>query len=277
MNAQERKQADRYLDNELTGSDRESFEKLINENGDLSRDIAFHRLLREGIRNADDKRLSDSIEKFIDYRRPAVPYPLQLTLLFLVITVAGILIWNYNEKVTGRFSLSHLLERSNFNLADTTAQTEELKSKSPVKQVPVASTGVASNTEDSITGNTDKTTEPNIVIKQDQLLVSAMIWPVRLQTEPADTGNVNDPDNARATGTEAGYEVEFWVSPVNYQGYRLSKDKLILFGIPEPDAIQLYELDEQLWLKYGSKFYHLSETTEFEPLMASVDLPSLLR
>ena len=277
MNAQERNQADRYLDKELTGSDRESFETRLKESNDLKREFNLHRLLRDGIRMADDKRISDSIEKFIDYKRPAVPYPLQLTLLFLVIMVAGILIWNYNEKVTGRFSLSHLLDRSNFTSADSAFHSEETDQLIPVKKTPAASTAITTEKEVSTDGATGMSSEPNIVIKQDQLLVSAMIWPVRLNTEPADSGNAAAGMDDRQAGPGAGYEVEFWVSPVNYQGYRLMNDKLILFGIAEPDAIQLYELDHQLWLKYGSKFFHLNKSSDFEPLMASVDLPSLLR
>ena len=46
--------------------------------------------------------------------------------------------------------------------------------------------------------------------------------------------------------------VEFWQSPIDYQGYRLNKTKLVLFGINPDEGILLTANDNQLSMQAGS-------------------------
>jgi hypothetical protein len=43
----------------------------------------------------------------------------------------------------------------------------------------------------------------------------------------------------------------------------MSKNKLLLFGIDEPDAVKLFRSNDVLYLKYGNEFFRLSNTFEF--------------
>lgn len=63
--------------------------------------------------------------------------------------------------------------------------------------------------------------------------------------------------------------VEFWESPLNYKGYKLSDNKLILFGIKESEFASLEIINKILYLRYLNSLYSLEYTTDFKPLVIS--------
>ena len=64
---------------------------------------------------------------------------------------------------------------------------------------------------------------------------------------------------------------------MNYKGYKLINDKLILFGIEEPDAVKLYSKENKLWMKYGQDFYFLEPSEDFGSLIKTNEIPSALK
>ena len=61
--------------------------------------------------------------------------------------------------------------------------------------------------------------------------------------------------------------VEIWASPINTIGYRLSKEKLVLFGFYDFKNLNLYYLDEGgLQMKYLNNTYLLECGDEFKTL-----------
>jgi hypothetical protein len=59
--------------------------------------------------------------------------------------------------------------------------------------------------------------------------------------------------------------IEFWESPVNYSGYKLSKYKLILYGLSPQFDYKIYKKDKIYYLNFQSIFYEMVETTQFLP------------
>ena len=59
------------------------------------------------------------------------------------------------------------------------------------------------------------------------------------------------------------YAIEYWHSPINYKGYKLSKNKVILFGITMQDEIALVKLDDGLFLKIQQVPYKLELNDDF--------------
>ena len=57
-------------------------------------------------------------------------------------------------------------------------------------------------------------------------------------------------------------EIEFWESPVNYKGYRLGKDKMIVFGIINQD-IKLVMMDKDLYLITLNNLYLIKPCSDF--------------
>jgi hypothetical protein len=61
------------------------------------------------------------------------------------------------------------------------------------------------------------------------------------------------------------YQVEFWKSPVNFRGYKMSKNKIVLFGLEESDGARLYSHNDNLYINFHQNFFKLEEADDFEP------------
>lgn len=61
--------------------------------------------------------------------------------------------------------------------------------------------------------------------------------------------------------------IEFWESPLNSTGYKMGKNKIILYGIHSFDMVSLEEHNNQIYLKYFNELYPLEHTTSFKPLV----------
>jgi len=61
--------------------------------------------------------------------------------------------------------------------------------------------------------------------------------------------------------------VQFWKSPLNYSGYKLSRNTLILYGLSEQFEYKIYQRDNFHYLSNETVFYRLSETQEFLPYL----------
>lgn len=58
--------------------------------------------------------------------------------------------------------------------------------------------------------------------------------------------------------------IEFWESPLNYSGYKMSKSKLIVYGLNPHFNYQLYAKNNQYFLNFEQIYYQLQETTNFK-------------
>ncbi|MCX6295511.1 MAG: hypothetical protein NTX97_05505, partial [Bacteroidetes bacterium] len=59
--------------------------------------------------------------------------------------------------------------------------------------------------------------------------------------------------------------IEFWSSPLNYKGYKMSKYKLVLYGIASAEGLKLFKLDDDIYMKSASFVYHLDAFGDFKP------------
>lgn len=62
-------------------------------------------------------------------------------------------------------------------------------------------------------------------------------------------------------------KVEFWESPLNFSGYKLSRSKLILYGMPSQLEYKLFRRVDKYFLSAQSFYYSLKETEEFLPYL----------
>jgi len=126
---------------------------------------------------------------------------------------------------------------------------------------------------------------------QDTLIVSAgdgsemvrrdvMIGSRRIKTEYERTDRNEPVSGATATdtlltaltgvkpaeGIFPEYTLEFWQNPLNYTGYRVIRDKVVLFGMAPDQPYQLRVRDGKLILASGKREFHLRESAAFAPL-----------
>ncbi|HNP98101.1 MAG TPA: hypothetical protein PKK99_03555 [Bacteroidia bacterium] len=303
---EERILIERYLSGALSGLELQQFMERLEQDHAFQQRVSFQNLLQEGIAQADDIRLEEMVASNLGYRKSRIPFGLKLIVTFLLITVLGIIVWDYvgtNSNTTPKnyFTFSFLKKEKESSSSEkpekqnTRKRTEviqETKNEESVENIPPSETNStdenssgegAPSSQDKV-NNSDSThseagASPDIVIKKDQLLMSVQIS----AAERNNTGE-NSPSKEGASATlsqnaidklnpaaglvekdqpSSNYDVEFWVSPINYRGYKLIKNKLILFGIEEPDAVKLFLMDGNLFMKYGNEYYRLWSGAEF--------------
>ncbi|TVQ14903.1 MAG: hypothetical protein EA361_06890 [Bacteroidetes bacterium] len=107
------------------------------------------------------------------------------------------------------------------------------------------------------------------LIAQDRLLFSKTIA-IRKTRDNVSTsarkldsliGNINPGSN------EDIYVVEFWESPLNSTGYKMGKNKIVLYGIRSFDMVTLTKHNKKVYMKYFNELYPLEITTSFKPLI----------
>jgi len=126
---------------------------------------------------------------------------------------------------------------------------------------------------DSTLLNTEQ--QDDIVVKKDEMISSKTISivfftpPTKLSAKDSllqRVSGIND-DNT----TFPILNVEFWQSPLNYKGYKLSKYKLIVYGLSATDAIKVYKLDDVVYLKNSNTTYKLDYSSDFKPYEKVLD------
>lgn len=118
------------------------------------------------------------------------------------------------------------------------------------------------------TGSED---DSNVVVMTNQL-VSVLSVHLRnndtnsLNKKSAETdstlASMSDVDNAKIS---ANYRIEFWKSPLNYKGYKMSGGKIILYGLPPDIPVNITLADDSYYLQVGQAFYKIDFTDEYRP------------
>lgn len=109
----------------------------------------------------------------------------------------------------------------------------------------------------------------NLIIKKDKMLATRNIQVINLQQ--SETSNSSDSLLEKISGIKdekkniiASFKVEFWQSPINYKGYKMSKNKIVLFGIPAEENIMLYHKENTIFMKHEQTYYKLYFTDDFK-------------
>lgn len=133
-------------------------------------------------------------------------------------------------------------------------------------------------TKDSLSIN-DPTED--IVVKKDELLSTKTIEVINLNPLSSTT-NHSDSLLQKVSGirddrnsAKQFFNVELWQSPLNYKGYKMSKYKIVVYGISSADAIKMYKIDEDIYIKNASVVYKLEQSNDFKPYQFITD-PSIL-
>jgi hypothetical protein len=125
---------------------------------------------------------------------------------------------------------------------------------------------------DTIANDSIKSLEnESINIKTEELITAKEIIVYTLDFNTNNKFNKSDSLLAIVSGTKDEAKkgnnqkvmVELWKSPINYKGYQASKNKIILFGLAEIEAIKLISFKNNLLLKYNETVYYLDYNKDF--------------
>ncbi len=110
-------------------------------------------------------------------------------------------------------------------------------------------------------------------IAQDKLLYTTTISIINPSTTNSSTnrrldsllGNTSQPLQKQV------FFIEFWETPLNSVGYKMGKNKIMLFGIPSFEMVSLTNFQGKTYLKYFNEYFLLEHTTTFKPLIPVQD------
>jgi hypothetical protein len=115
----------------------------------------------------------------------------------------------------------------------------------------------------------DQNTNENFVVRKDEMQGSRNFEVTNLQQ--AEQENPSDSLLEKVSGIKNGkknilasFKVEFWQSPINYKGYKMSKNKIVLFGINAQENIKFFHADDAIFMKQNQNFYKLYFTDDFK-------------
>lgn len=129
--------------------------------------------------------------------------------------------------------------------------------------------------KDSISSNT--IFPEDIVVRKDELLSTKTVEVINLN--PVES-NANHSDSLlqKVSGVRDDknsakqfFNVELWQSPLNYKGYKMSKYKIVVYGVSSADAIKVYKIDEDIYFKNTSVVYKLEQSNDFKPYLSITD------
>lgn len=117
----------------------------------------------------------------------------------------------------------------------------------------------------------------DIVVRKDELLnirtvelfnLSPIVSKTRKDSLLEKVSDIHD--NKGNTGKQS-MQIEFWKSPLNYKGYKLSKYNVILYGLTDTQNLKLFTLDDIFYMKHASVVYKLDYNADFKPFERVMD------
>jgi hypothetical protein len=106
-------------------------------------------------------------------------------------------------------------------------------------------------------------------IAQDKLLYTKII--TLPNTVPIDSTSNRLLDSLMGNTSKPSpnqlFFIEFWESPLNSIGYKMGKNKIILYGIKSFDLASLAKYEGKTYLRYLNEYYPLEITSTFKPLV----------
>lgn len=183
---------------------------------------------------------------------------------------------SFYKSVSNTFSTEAKTAEPNSNeeVVPKTAEVKKKKKEAVItvdkfgedeKLVTVDSTKIA---KDSLT--LENPSIDGVVVRKDELLSTKTLEVINL--DPVAKMNAKDSLLQKVSGIKEDrntskhyFNIEFWSSPLNYKGYKMSKYKLIVYGVSSPEGLKIFKLDDVLYFKNSSFVYRIDPTGEFKP------------
>lgn len=123
-------------------------------------------------------------------------------------------------------------------------------------------------------------TGDDIIIETEELIESFKTTLVDLSVQD-DSRRKSDSLAATIAGVPATskqvYSVEYWVSPLNFKGYKMANNKVVIYGFQTKDTFKLLKLEGNIYAYYEGNFYQLKTSYDYLPLKKVADETVLLK
>lgn len=180
------------------------------------------------------------------------------------------------------FNLSLLNQKQNISEQVITPKKEEgnneskdkntYKAKTEVKKEGnIPSKNVSLISMNDITDSSYVNSENYQVLKEE--LISVKNLYVKTLTPEEKTSSADSLAASLAGVTnppkEEFFMIEFWKTPLNSKGYKMTRSRLLIYGYPEKTDLALVKRDDNYYLRNNKMIYRLSYSSEFKPMERS--------
>lgn len=150
------------------------------------------------------------------------------------------------------------------NTVKSAASPENIKPQTPLKDNGVSNTPAVED-------------DSNVVVMTNQLV---SVLSVHLHNNDTNTVNKKsqETDSALASMSDVdapkgrtNYRIEFWKSPLNYKGYKMSEGKIILYGISPVTPVNLTVDEGAYYIVVNQGAYRLGFTDDYKPFERVTD------
>lgn len=127
---------------------------------------------------------------------------------------------------------------------------------------------------DHALGGVDSTQRPgrtsadeNIVVLEDQILNTRKIIPLQITGKIAGMkpdSLLSEVSGIKSEKTSDVFILEFWQSPLNFRGYKMGKNKILLYGIDAAEPIKLYKINQSIYLNFQHQYVKLEVNYEYK-------------
>jgi hypothetical protein len=184
----------------------------------------------------------------------------------------SVLLSRKNEKKEEPHQIEH---------TDLSTRTEK---KDTLEEAAPADTIAASNevVTDSLTADLNKGDE-DIVVRKDELIESKPLDVVELSPDKNVKTKADSllekasgiKSEKRNTGEKIMIAVEYWRSPINYRGYKLGKNKLVVYGLDTTVPITILKHNGSLFMSYDQNVYRIEPSNDYRAF-EKVNDPNIL-
>ncbi len=128
---------------------------------------------------------------------------------------------------------------------------------------------------DTSLSNKNQVYGDNFIVRKDELLESKNVQVLTIKNE--ETSNTSDSLLEKVSGIRNTKKatsvllIEYWQSPINYKGYKMTKNKVVLFGISPDDIISFFQMDGDIFMKHNQIFFRMPFTDDFRQLEKLTD------
>ncbi|HNW70704.1 MAG TPA: hypothetical protein PKI01_09895 [Bacteroidales bacterium] len=169
----------------------------------------------------------------------------------------------YDQSIRPRKKSGQHFRIGNVKIPDTFIDSLKMDSATlSIEQLIALYTNEINDTVGQSTGSA----YDDIVISKDELIITRLI---KISGEIPEVNNNYELDSIltdqrqtprKQKGT---LKVEFWRSPLNYKGYKLDENKLVLFGLYEFNNLSIIGYNNELFIKYNKEYYLIEYTDDF--------------
>lgn len=108
--------------------------------------------------------------------------------------------------------------------------------------------------------------ENDITVAKEELLSVKNIKVIDLDASKKQDTLVGQLAGVTSTDFPNLFFVEFWKTPLNSKGYRMTRNRVILYGLSDFSNITIYKVEDNFYLKNDEYVYKISAGTEFKSL-----------